>query len=93
MMTFIWSCLVILSAAMIVIIIRLVKGPTVADRIVALDALGIGLVSTAALVSILVDTLFFSEIILLIAIVAFIGTVAFSKFIEKGAIFKVDDDC
>ena len=36
MMTFIWGCLVILTVAMIVIVIRLVKGPTVADRIIAL---------------------------------------------------------
>jgi len=92
MTTFILVCLTILTIAMIGIIIRLVKGPTVADRIVALDALGVGLVSTAALVSIIADTLFFSEIILLIAIIAFIGTVAFSKFIEKGAIIEVDDD-
>lgn len=92
MTTFILVSLTILTIAMIGIIIRLVKGPTVADRIVALDALGIGLVSTAALVSIIADTIFFSEIILLIAIIAFIGTVAFSKFIEKGAIIEVDDD-
>jgi len=44
------------------------------------------------LFSILVDTSFFLEIILLLAILAFIGTVAFSKFLEKGEIIQRDND-
>jgi len=56
-----------------------------------LDSLGVSLISLIGLFSILVETSFFLEIILLLAILSFIGTVAFSKFIEKGDIIKRDN--
>ena len=40
---------------------------------------------------IIVETSFYLEIILLLAILSFIGTVAFSKFIEKGDIIERDN--
>lgn len=80
------------SIAMLGLIYRVIKGPTTADRVVALDAIGINLVAMIALVSILLKTNAFLDIILLIGILAFIGTVAFSKFLEKGVIIEHDRD-
>ncbi|WP_170008782.1 Na(+)/H(+) antiporter subunit F1 [Bacillus fonticola] len=71
---------------------RLIIGPTTPDRVVALDAIGITLVSMVAILSILLDTNAFLEIILLIGILAFIGTVAFAKFLEKGVVIERDRD-
>ncbi|MBS4162340.1 Na(+)/H(+) antiporter subunit F1, partial [Klebsiella pneumoniae] len=65
-------------------------GPSIPDRVVALDAIGINLIGITALVSILLNTSAFLEVILLIGILAFIGTVAFSKFLEKGEIIEND---
>lgn len=84
--------LTIISLAMIGMIYRVIKGPTVADRVVALDAVGISLVAIIALVSIILKTNAFLDIILLIGILAFIGTVAFSKYLEKGVIMEYDRD-
>lgn len=81
---------IFLSLAMIGLIYRVIKGPTIADRVVALDAIGISLVSVIALVSVLLETNAFLDIILLIGILAFIGTVAFSKYLEKGVIMEYD---
>jgi len=91
MTVFIWSSIVIITLAMIPVVFRMVKGPTSSDRVVALDSLGVSLISLIALFSIFVDTVFYLEIILLLAILSFIGTVAFSKFIEKGDIIKRDN--
>lgn len=91
MMHFISGAIIIIALAMIVIIIRLVKGPTASDRVITLDAIGVCLMALIGLFSILVDTPFFLEIILLLAILSFIGTVAFSKFIEKGDIIERDN--
>ncbi|ESU31217.1 cation:proton antiporter [Bacillus sp. 17376] len=85
-----WISVTFISLAMIGLIYRVIKGPTVADRVVALDAIGISLVSVIALVSIVLETSAFLDIILLIGILAFIGTVAFSKFLEKGVIMEYD---
>ncbi|WP_155589932.1 Na(+)/H(+) antiporter subunit F1 [Lysinibacillus cavernae] len=91
MTTFIMAVIVVICLSMIAVIYRMVKGPSASDRVVALDSLGVSLISLIGLFSILVETSFFLEIILLLAILSFIGTVAFSKFIEKGDIIKRDN--
>lgn len=79
-----------ISVSMLGLIYRVIKGPSTPDRVVALDAIGINLISIIALVSILLRTHAFLEIILLLGILAFIGTVAFSKYLEKGVIIERD---
>ena len=88
---FITGSIILITLAMIVIIYRLVKGPNPSDRVVALDTIGVCLISLVGLLSIIVETSFFLEIILLLAILSFIGTIAFSKFIEKGDIIVRDN--
>ncbi len=92
MMMFYWFSLAVISLAFAGLLFRLVKGPTVADRVVALDAIGISLVSIVALLSLIIGTEFFLEIILLLSILSFIGTAAFAKFIERGEIFDRDNN-
>lgn len=87
MMTFYWISLLLVSLAFVLLLYRLIKGPTVADRVVALDALGVALISIVALLSLIYETEFFMEVILLLTILSFIGTTAFAKFIERGEIF------
>lgn len=91
MTTFITCAIVVICLSMIPVIFRMVKGPAASDRVVALDSIGVSLISLIGLFSILVETSFYLEIILLLAILSFIGTVAFSKFIEKGDIIKRDN--
>ncbi|WP_121611186.1 Na(+)/H(+) antiporter subunit F1 [Mesobacillus foraminis] len=80
------------SLSMLGLIYRVIKGPSMPDRVVALDAIGINLVAVVALGSIALRTSEFLDIILLIGILAFIGTVAFSKYLEKGVIMERDRD-
>ena len=83
--------IILITLAMVMIIYRLVKGPDASDRVIALDTIGVCLISLVGLFSIIVETSFYLEIILLLAILSFIGTVAFSKFIEKGDIIERDN--
>ncbi|MFK2826527.1 Na(+)/H(+) antiporter subunit F1 [Bacillus sp. B190/17] len=88
--TFLQLSLVLITMAMLGFIYRLIKGPTIPDRIVALDAIGINLVAMIAILSMLLKTYVFLDVILLLGILSFIGTVAFSKFLEKGEIIEND---
>lgn len=90
MMTFIWISLLIVILSMVGILFRIFLGPSTPDRLVALDVIGVMFISATALLSILFDTAFFFEVILLLAVLAFIGTVSFAKFIEKGEIIERD---
>ncbi|MCM3398488.1 Na(+)/H(+) antiporter subunit F1 [Oceanobacillus profundus] len=67
---------------------RIVIGPSLPDRVVALDMIGVMLVSSIAVISVLLGTTAFLEVILILAILAFISTIAFSKYIERGVIIE-----
>jgi multicomponent Na+:H+ antiporter subunit F len=70
------------------LLFRVVMGPSMPDRAIALDTIGVNLISSIALVSILLKTKAFLEAILILGILAFIGTIAFSKYIERGVIVE-----
>jgi len=82
--------LVLISLSMLALIYRVIKGPSIPDRVIALDALGVNLIAVIALISIVLDTYAFLEVILLLGILAFIGTVGMAKFLEKGEIIEND---
>ncbi|WP_316568635.1 Na(+)/H(+) antiporter subunit F1 [Neobacillus sp. YIM B06451] len=63
---------------------RLIIGPSVPDRIQALDAIGVTSIAGVAVVSVILRTHAFFEVILLIGILSFIGTLAFARFLERG---------
>ena len=46
----------IMAVSTLLYVIRVIKGPTVPDRVVALDGIGINLIAMTALVSILLNT-------------------------------------
>lgn len=67
---------------------RLAKGPSMADRILALDTMVINGIAILMLLGIRFGTAMYFEASLLFAMVGFISTVAFSKFILRGDIIE-----
>lgn len=82
--------LLIISISTFGLIYRVIKGPSTPDRVMALDSIGINLIAITAITSIMLKTDAFLEIILLIGIIAFVGTVSFSKFLQKGEAIEYD---
>jgi multicomponent Na+:H+ antiporter subunit F len=85
--------LISIGLAIVITVYRIVVGPSLPDRIIALDMIGVQIVAAVAIVSVIRNTTVFLEVILIIAILAFISTIAFSKSIERGVIIdrKRDD--
>lgn len=71
---------------------RLIKGPSLPDRVAALDTIGINLLAMVAVLSVLFRTQAFIEYILLIGILSFIGTMALARYIERGVVFEYGND-
>ncbi|MBM0064269.1 Na(+)/H(+) antiporter subunit F1 [Alkalicoccobacillus gibsonii] len=80
----------ILSVALCLCFVRAIIGPTTSDRIVALDTFGLILVGTIGTLMIQQETIAYSEVLLVIGILAFVGSVALSKFLERGGLFERD---
>lgn len=62
---------------------RAVGGPSLADRIVALDGLITTIVAAIVLASIRSDTDLFVDLALMVGFVGFVGTTAGARFIER----------
>lgn len=93
MIDFLLSCsLLLLSLAILGCGYRLLKGPSMPDRIAALDSIGINLLAIIAVTSLLLDTQVFMDIILVIGILTFIGTTSFARYIERGRVMEHGDD-
>ncbi len=78
-----WVTLGILVVSMFVALIRLIVGPSLPDRVVALD-----LISTLVIGIVAVDTVLTGQIVLLsvvmvLALVSFLGTIAFAHYLES----------
>ena len=76
--------LVTLSVALLIAFIRLVKGPTLPDRIVAMDLFGVivvGLIVVLAGWSSVRATL---DAAIVIALIGFLATIAYATYVERG---------
>lgn len=76
--------LAVIGLAVLLGVVRLVRGPDLANRVVAIDllsALGVGLAGAAAVAS---DDAVYLDVALVLALIAFIGTVAFARYAEHG---------
>ena len=83
---------VLLLAAMICAGIRIVRGPTGPDRVVALDMLGILGVAGAGMAVVVSGSPAFIDIALGMALVGFLAAVAFAGFIERGSIDEEEEE-
>lgn len=77
-----------LIGAFVLSFIRLVLGPDAPDRVLALDTLYINTVALLILLGMHLDSSFYFEAALLIALVGFVSTVALSKYLLRGDLFE-----
>lgn len=78
----------ILVLAMVLNAWRLLKGPALVDRILALDTLYINTIALLVLLGMQRATAMYFEAALLIALLGFVGTVVLSKFLLRGDIVE-----
>ena len=63
--------------------VRLAKGPTVADRVVALDMMTVIIVAFCGLYAIFAEEAAFLDVGIVLALVGFLATVALARFAER----------
>ncbi|WP_366654953.1 monovalent cation/H+ antiporter complex subunit F [Fodinicurvata sp. EGI_FJ10296] len=76
---------ILVLAALALAVLRLIKGPTMADRVVALDLVTIISVGFMALFSLAAHQDAFLDVAITLALVGFLGTVAFARYAERRA--------
>ncbi|MCM2330833.1 multicomponent K+:H+ antiporter subunit F [Geopseudomonas sagittaria] len=81
-------CLALMSLSVLLTVIRLIKGPDLPDRVLALDTLYINALALIVLFGIWLGSGLFFEAALLIAVMGFVSTVAVAKYLLRGDIIE-----
>jgi len=73
----------LLALAALLGFVRLLRGPSLPDRVVAFDLLATVAVGISAVYSMAHDQPVFLDVAVVIALISFVGTVAFARYIEE----------
>ncbi len=74
----------IITGAMLLSFIRFIKGPTSADKVVALDAMTISGISLIVFVALNAGRIIYLDVALVYALISFLGVVAVARYLEGG---------
>lgn len=84
-LTFAFACF---GLGLLMNLYRVLSGPELTDRIIALDTMAINAIAILILYGILRGTAVYFEASMLFALVAFVSTVAYCRYLLRGAIIE-----
>ncbi len=74
----------IVGLALVFAFIRLIKGPTSADRVVALDAMTISGISLIVFIALNANRIIYLDVAMVYALISFLGVIAVARYLEGG---------
>lgn len=80
--------LVVVALSVLLCSWRLLRGPELPDRILALDTLHMGMVALIILLDIRFDTELLFEAALIVAMLGFVSTVALARYVTRGDVIE-----
>ncbi len=78
-----WVALPLLGLALLLTVVRIGLGPSLPDRVVALDLLSTLGVSVVAVVALSSRNPVYLDVAIVLALLSFLGTVAFASYLER----------
>jgi len=82
------AAIILVSALCVLCGYRVIRGPTVPDRVVALDAIATNVVALAVLFALKTDRGLFVTVSLVLAVIGFLSTITVAKFVTEGDIIE-----
>ncbi len=74
----------VISIGIVLCIIRMIKGPTAADRAIAMDTATTVSVALLVLLGFVFDRYIYIDVALVYSIISFVGLIAIARYLEKG---------
>jgi multicomponent Na+:H+ antiporter subunit F len=72
-----------LALAVVLAFVRVLRGPTLPDRVVAFDLMTTLAVGIMAVYTVSTDETVYLDVAIVLALISFLGTVAFARYLEK----------
>jgi multisubunit Na+/H+ antiporter MnhF subunit len=76
-------CFAMLGVSLLLAFIRLVRGPSLPDRVVALDLIAVIAVALIIVLDIQANLIVFLDAGIVVALVGFVGSIAFARYLER----------
>jgi multicomponent Na+:H+ antiporter subunit F len=80
----IYLAIIIIAIALILNLIRFLKGPTLIDKVIAFDALTIGSLAIIGIIAVLANRMIYLDVAIVYALLSFIGIIVIAKYLFKG---------
>lgn len=77
----VFSCIVLVFTILLCMI-RAIKGPSAADRLIAINVIGTKTIILISMISFILKENYFIDVVLVYALISFVASIAISKFIE-----------
>ncbi len=77
------AALTMLALAAFLTLLRLLRGPTLPDRVVAIDLSGVLIVGLIVVEAAVTGERAFLDVAIVIALISFVGTVAYARYVER----------
>ena len=74
----------VMTLAMLLAMVRFVKGPSVVDRVVAFDSLTISSLVIISVIAMLSNRMIYFDVAIVYGLLSFIGVIVVAKYIQKG---------
>ncbi len=75
--------ILLIALSLMLTLIRFLKGPTLADRVIAFDSMSIIATSLLVVLSFYFNKSLYLDLAFVFGLIGFIGTVVFAKFLDK----------
>ncbi len=75
--------IIFLSATIFICMFRAIKGPSAADRLIAVNVIGTKIIVLILIVSFLLHETYFVDVAIVYALISFLSSILISKFIEN----------
>jgi len=80
----VYAAIGIFMLAMLLAMVRFVKGPSVVDRVVAFDSLTITSLVLISIIAALTNRMIYFDVAIVYGLLSFIGVIVVAKYIQKG---------
>ena len=80
----VYAAIGMFTLAMLLAMVRFVKGPSVVDRVVAFDSLTVTSLILISIIAALSNRMIYFDVAIVYGLLSFIGVIVVAKYIQKG---------
>ena len=88
----VYASFAMVMASLVIAFVRMARGPSLADRVVALDMMTVSIIAVCGVAAVATGVYALLDVALVLALVGFLATVALARYAERSAMRREEND-